>query len=119
MKDLNFVGSSRENIRVFPEEVKDNLGYALRQAQNGEKPSSAKPLKGFGGASVLEISENFRKDTYRAVYTVSFKDAVYVLHCFQKKSKHGIKTAQQDINLIKMRLKVAEEDYRINYEKGK
>ena len=91
MKDLNFVGSSRENIRVFPEEVKDNLGYALRQAQNGEKPSSAKPLKGFGGASVLEIIENFRKDTYRAVYTVSFKDAVYVRTVFKRSQNMALK----------------------------
>jgi phage-related protein len=73
-------------------------------------------LKGFGGAGVLEIIENFVGDTYRAVYTVSFKKVVYVLHCFQKKSKHGIKTPQQDIDLVKKRLKAAEEDYKANYE---
>lgn len=77
---------------------------------------SAKPLEGFGGAGVLEIIENFSGDTYRAVYTVKFEKVVYVLHCFQKKSKHGIKTSQQDIDLIKRRLRVAEEDYRVHYE---
>jgi len=76
----------------------------------------AKPLKGFVGAGVLEIIENFFGNTYRAVYTVRFEKVVYVLHCFQKKSKHGIKTPQQDIDLIKQRLKVAEEDYQANYK---
>ena len=70
----------------------------------------------FGGAGVLEIVENFDGDTYRAVYTVKFRKAVYVLHCFQKKSKHGIKTPQQDMDLIKQRLRTAEEDYKANYE---
>ena len=116
MKRLDFIGSSRKDIRAFPEEVKDDIGYALFEAQEGKKPAAAKPLKGFGGAGILEIIENFVGDSYRAVYTVSFKKVIYVLHCFQKKSRHGIKTSQRDIVLIKKRLKVAKEDYKANYE---
>lgn len=116
MKGLDFIGSSRKDLRAFPEEVKDDIGYALFEAQEGKKPAAAKPLKGFGGAGVLEVIEDFAGDTYRAVYTVSFKKVIYVLHCFQKKSKHGIKTPQQDIDLIKSRLKIAEQDYKVNHE---
>ena len=104
LKSLDFVGSSRRDIREFPEEVRQDIGYALFEVQKGGKPTSAKPLKGFGGAGVLEIIENFDGDTYRAVYTVKFQKVVYVLHCFQKKSKHGIKTPQKEIDLIKQRL---------------
>lgn len=116
MKGLDFIGSSRKDLKAFPEEVKDDIGYALFEAQEGKKPAAAKPLKGFGGAGVLEIIENFAGDTYRAVYTVSFKKVIYVLHCFQKKSKHGIKTLQHDVDLIKRRLKIAEQDYKTNYK---
>ena len=115
MKSVHFVGSARKDIQAFPEEVKDDMGYALLVAQRGGKASSAKPLQGFGGAGVLEVVENFDGDTYRAVYTVKFERIIYVLHCFQKKSKHGIKTAQQDIELVKSRLKAAEEDYKVHY----
>jgi len=90
-------------------EVKDGIGYALRIAQEGGKDSRAKPLKGFGGAGVLEVVEDFDKDTYRAVYAVKFSDAVYVLHVFQKKSRKGIGTAKHDVDLIKQRLKQAAE----------
>lgn len=116
LKKLDFIGSSREDLKEFPEEVRQDIGYAFFEVQKGRKPMAAKPLKGFGGSGVLEIVENFDRDTYRAVYTVKFRKAVYVLHCFQKKSKHGIKTPQQDIDLIKQRLKTAEEDYKANYE---
>lgn len=116
LKRLDFIGSSRKDLRSFPEEVKLDIGYALYVAQGGEKPASAKPLRGFGGAGVLEIIENHDSNTYRAVYTVRFQYVVYVLHCFQKKSKHGIKTARQDIDLIRHRLKAAEEDYRAHYK---
>ena len=88
------------------------MGYALYQAQLGTKAASARPLTGFGGASVLEIVDDFHTDTYRAVYTVRFADVVYVLHAFQKKSKRGIATPKADLDLIKRRLKVAEADYR-------
>lgn len=118
LKRVDFIGSSIEALKGFPEEVKQDIGYALFEAQRGQKPGCAKPLKGFGGAGVLEIVENFSAGTYRAVYTVRFQKVVYVLHCFQKKSKHGIKTPQQDIDLIKQRLKIAEEDYKTNYKEG-
>jgi phage-related protein len=93
------------------------IGYALYFAQIGDKHPSAKPLKGFGSAGVLEVIEDHDGDTYRAVYTVKFSGAVYVLHAFQKKSKSGIKTPQQTIALIKERLKLAEEDYKKRKEK--
>jgi phage-related protein len=87
------------------------MGYALYQAQLGLKAQSAKPLRGFRGAGILEIVEDHQGDTYRAVYTVKFSKIVYVLHAFQKKSKKGIATPKPDINLIKRRLKAAEEHY--------
>ncbi len=116
MKPLDFIGSSLRDLREFPDPVKDDIGYALHQVQEGKKPVSAKPLSGFGGAGVLEIIEDFDGDTYRAVYTVRFKKVIYVLHCFQKKSKHGIKTPQKELQLIRQRLNVAEKDYEENYE---
>ena len=115
LKRLDFVGSSREDLKEFPEEVRQDIGYALFEVQKGGKPISAKPLKGFGGAGVLEIIENFSGDTYRAVYTVKFEKVVYVLHCFQKKSKRGVATPRQEMDLVRRRLKTAEEDYRIYY----
>lgn len=115
LKAVHFVGSSREDVRAFPEEVRQDIGYALFEAQRGRKPTAAKPLQGFGGAGVLEIIERHDGETYRAVYTVQFRHVVYVLHCFQKKAKHGIKTPQQDIELIKQRLRVAERDYETHY----
>ena len=118
LKRVDFIGSSRDDLKEFPDEVKQDIGYALFEAQKGEKAQAAKPLKGFGGSGVLEIVENFSAGTYRAVYAVRFEKVIYVLHCFQKKSKHGIKTPQQEINLIKQRLKVAEEDYKCSYKAG-
>jgi phage-related protein len=110
-KPLLWVGSSLKDLRGFPEEVKDEIGFALYQAQRGLTPRSAKPLKGFTGASVLEIVDDFQTDTYRAVYTVQFADAVYVLHAFQKKSKRGVETPKGEIELVKARLKLAKEHY--------
>lgn len=107
VKKILFIGSSRKDIQAFPDEVRQDIGYALFEVQKGRKPASAKPLKGFGGAGVLEIIENYDGDAYRAVYTVKFEKAVYVLHCFQKKSKHGTATPQREIDLIKQRLKMA------------
>lgn len=118
LRPLNFVGSSWDDLRGFPEEVKQDIGYALFEVQRGETPPAAKPLKGFGGAGVLELIERFDGDTYRAVYAVRFRDVVYVLHCFQKKSKSGIKTPQQDIELVWRRLRAAEDDYMIHYRRG-
>jgi len=105
LKDLYWVGSSKKELANLPDEVVDVFGYALQLAQSGTKHLQAKPLKGFGG--VLEVVEDFRKDTYRAVYSIKFKHAVYVLHCFQKKSKQGIKTPKPNIDMIKERLKAA------------
>jgi phage-related protein len=112
IKSLVWIGSSRKDIKEFPAEVKDVMGYALYQSQIGRKALSAKPLAGFGSAGVLEIVEDHQTDTYRAVYTVKFSESVYVLHAFQKKSKKGIATPKPDIDLIKRRLRVAEEDYK-------
>lgn len=115
VRPVNFVGSALEDLREFPDAVRQDIGYALFQAQSGEKPLSAKPLKGFGGAGVLELVENYDGDTYRAVYTVKFKGVVYVLHCFQKKSRHGVSTPLADIELVKQRLRMAQQDYEENY----
>lgn len=111
LKPIRWVGSSKEDLRGFPAEARRDIGLALHFAQAGDKHPSAKPLRGFGGAGVLEVIENLAGDTYRAVYTVRFTGVVYVLHCFQKKSKQSIKTPLQDLNLIKDRLKRASEDY--------
>ena len=102
----------------FPEAVKDEIGVALSVAQFGGKHPSAKPWKG-EGAGVLEIVEDHRGDTYRAVYTVRFENAAYVLHAFQKKSPKGTKTAQTDVELVSRRLKVASEDYEARFGKRK
>lgn len=91
--------------------MKDVFGHALIIAQLGGKHEDAKPLRGYGGAGVLELVEDFASDTYRAVYTVKFADAIYVLHAFQKKSKKGIRTPQKDLDLIKERLRRAEQDH--------
>jgi len=111
IKALDWVGSSRKDLKEFPAEVRNAMGYALYQAQLGLKSASARPLTGFGGASVLEIVDDFQTDTYRAVYTVRFADVVYVLHAFQKKSKKGIATPKADLDLIKRRLRAAEKDH--------
>lgn len=106
-KPLLWVGSSEDDLYLFPLPVKRVLGFALRAAQNGEKHPQAKLLKGLGGAGVLEIIENYDGDTYRAVYTVKLAGVVYVLHAFQKKSKHGISTPRHDLDLIRSRLETA------------
>jgi phage-related protein len=109
MKPLVWVGSSLEDVREFPESVKRTVGYALYLAQAGGKHPDAKPLTGFGGAGVLEVAEDFSGDTYRAIYTVRLAGAVYVLHAFQKKAKRGIATPRQELDLIRARLRRAEE----------
>lgn len=107
-KELVWVGSSRKDLREFPPSVRRAFGIALFAAQLGETPSDAKPLKGFGGAGVLELVKFHERGTYRAVYAVRFATRVYVLHAFQKKSKHGIATPKREIDLIKERLKIAQ-----------
>ncbi|MNP17702.1 hypothetical protein D3C76_1101400 [compost metagenome] len=101
-------GNSKKDLLTLPDDVQDVFGFALHQAQEGGKHLQVKSLKGFTGAGVLEIIEDFDSNTYRAVYTVSLGDAIYVLHCFQKKSTSGIKTARHDMDLVKSRLKSAE-----------
>jgi len=118
IKGIIWMGSSRRDLKSFPAEVKDVMGYALYQAQVGLKSRSAKPLAGFGGASVLEVIEDFHANAYRAVYTVKFSELVYVLHAFQKKSKKGIATPKTDIDLIRRRFRLAEEDYKTRSVRG-
>ncbi|WP_150772437.1 type II toxin-antitoxin system RelE/ParE family toxin [Pseudomonas fluorescens] len=108
-KSLLWVGSSKKDLKQMPSDVQDVFGHALDLAQSGKKHADAKPLRGFGGAGVLELVEDFNTNTYRAVYTVSFGSSIYVLHCFQKKSTFGIKTAQHDIDLIRTRLQAAQD----------
>jgi phage-related protein len=108
LKSLQWVGSSKKDLLTMPEDVIDVFGFALHLAQVGKKHDQAKPLKGFGGASVLEVVEDHMGDTYRAVYTVKIADKVYVLHCFQKKSTKGIETPKHDLDLIRERLKAAQ-----------
>ncbi len=108
VKPLYWVGNSKKDIKLMPEEVQDMFGYALYLAQIGKKHEDAKPLKGFGSANVLEVVEDWQGGTYRAVYTVRFTTAVFVLHVFQKKAKKGIATSKHEIDLIRERLKAAE-----------
>ena len=108
---VRWIGSSLKDLKAFPRDVQRQVGGALWEAQIGRKAPFAKPLKGFGGAGVLEIVDDFDGNTYRAVYTVRFADIVYVLHAFQKKSKRGIATPRAEIDLIEQRLKRAKEDY--------
>nr|WP_234406999.1 type II toxin-antitoxin system RelE/ParE family toxin [Limnothrix sp. PR1529] len=116
LKPVEWVGSALEDVKNFPEDVRLVVGYALYLAQRGEKHPSAKPLKGFKGAGVLEVIDDFDGDTYRAIYTIRLAGVVYVLHAFQKKSKHGIATPQQEIKLIEKRLQRATEHYLSHYK---
>lgn len=111
-KPVRWIGSSRKDVRSFPQAVRLEVGHALYAAQKGQTDPAAKPLKGFGGRSVLEIVTDHRGDTWRSVYTVRFEAAVYVLHAFQKKSKTGIATPKKELDLIRQRLLDAERDNR-------
>ena len=108
LKPLFWVGSSKKDLMSLPTEVQDVFGYALHQAQIGGRHLQAKTLQGFGSAGVIEVIENTRGATYRAVYTVKLANAVYVLHCFQKKSTQRIATPKPDRDFIDERLKAAE-----------
>ena len=109
LKPLVWIRSSKDDLKKFPRTAQSHLGFALKVAQSGGKHPDAKPIKGFGGASVIEIVEDYDGDTYRAVYTVKFAEAIYVLHAFQKKSRSGIATPKHDLDLIEERLKRARE----------
>ena len=103
-KPIVWIGTSRRDLKTFPKQVRSDIGQALYTAQLGETDPATKPLKGFGGARVMEIVDRYDTNAYRAVYTVQFSDVIYVLHSFQKKSKSGIATPQKDIELIRRRL---------------
>ncbi|MES2998027.1 MAG: type II toxin-antitoxin system RelE/ParE family toxin [Pseudomonadota bacterium] len=105
MKELEWVGSSKKDLMDFPEEVIQEIGYALYLAQKGEHYSKAKPFKGCG-SGVYEIATEYDKNAYRSVYIVNLGDTIYIVHCFQKKSKRGIKTPKEEIDVIKQRLKL-------------
>ncbi|PYS13367.1 MAG: addiction module toxin RelE [Acidobacteria bacterium] len=111
-RPVRWMGSSRKDLKAFPKAVRREMGQALYAAQCGEDYPSVKVLKGFGGRSVQEIVALHDTNTYRAVYTVRFQDAIYVLHAFQKKSKKGVATPQKDIDLIYRRLAEAERLHR-------
>lgn len=116
MKPVIWIGSSKKDLRAFPPAVRRDIGYALFAAQKGETDPAAKPLRGFKGGRVVEIVERYRTDAYRAVYTVQFAeqfaDFMYILHAFQKKARKGISTPKKDIDLIRRRLREADQDYR-------
>jgi phage-related protein len=108
-KPLRWVGSAKKDLIAMPDPVIDVVGYALHLAQTGQKHGQVKVLKGFGSAGVLEVVEDYDGNAYRAVYTVRFRDAVYVLHCFQKKSHKGIETPQREMDIVRARLKLAQQ----------
>lgn len=115
MKELHWIGSSKDDLCDFPDDVRQEAGYALHLAQCGTKAHNAVPMVGFGGAKVLEVVINDDGETYRAVYTVKFQHAVYVLHAFQKKSKRGSETPKPEMNLIRLRLKAAQKHHEETY----
>ena len=112
MKPVQWIGSSKKDLKTFPKAVQRDIGQALYAAQRGEEYPCVKALKGFSGRSVLEIVALDTTGTYRAVYTVRFVDAIYVLHAFQKKSTKGIATPMKEMELVRQRLAAAEREYR-------
>jgi phage-related protein len=112
LKPIVWVRTSKQDLKRFPELAQKHIGFALKMAQMGERHPAAKPMRGFGGASVIEVVEDYDRNTYRAVYTVRFADVIYVLHCFQKKSHRGIATDRRDMELIQERLARAEQLHR-------
>ena len=112
VKPVRWIGTSLRDLRSFPRAIRIDIGHALFAAQQGKIDPAAKPLKGFGGASVLEIVASHHGNAWLAVYTVRFQDIIYVMHAFQKKSTKGIATPTREITLIKQRLAEAERDYR-------
>ena len=117
LKPVQWVDSSKSDLKRFPDAVQDRMGFAIYQAQTGLRHRNAKPLKGFG-SGVLEVVARHDGNTFRAVYTVRFERAVYVLHAFQKKARRGIATPKQELNLIRRRLRVAEQHYRNTHGGG-
>jgi phage-related protein len=121
IKPLVWISRTRADLSAFPEEVKDSIGFALYVAQQGGKHVSAKPLRGFGSAGVLEIVDDYAGDAFRLVYTVQLSGRIYALHAFQKKSKTGIRTPKSVIDLIQVRLRHASEEHALwlEHQRGK
>ena len=117
LKPVQWVGSSKSDLKRFPDAVQDRMGFAIYQAQAGLRHRNAKPLKDFG-SGVVEVVARHDGDTFRAVYTVRFETAVYVLHAFQKKARRGIATPKQELDLVRRRLRVAEQHYRNTHGGG-
>ena len=117
LKPVQWVGSSKSDLKRFPVAVQDRMGFAIYQAQAGLRHRDAKPLKGFGSA-VLEVVARYDGDTFRAVYTVRFETAVYVLHAFQKKAKRGAATPKPEFDMVRRRLRVAEQHDRDTHGGG-
>jgi phage-related protein len=120
-KPLLFVGSSKKDLRSLPDDVKDVFGSALLDAQYGDRPDGARPFGEGLPSEILKLTDDFDGDTYRAAYTVEFRECVYVLHVFKKKSKSGIGTPQPDKDLVLTRWKTAQRDYadRYGHQRGK
>ena len=117
-KPIHFLGSSKKDIRAIPEDVQDAFGSALLDAHYGDTPDGARPFGEGLPRIVMKLAEDDDGDTYRAAYTVAFPRAVYVLHVFQKKSKSGIGTPEREKDVIRARLKLAEEHYALNYRRA-
>jgi phage-related protein len=109
LKPVYWIGSSKRDLEALPCAVEDTFGYAIYLAQTGRMHCQAKALKGFGSAGVLEVVEDWNRNAYRAIYTVRFSAAIFVLHVFRKKAKSGIETPKSDIDVIRKRLKAAED----------
>lgn len=118
MKPLHFVGSSSADLKAFPDEVRSEAGFSIYLAQEGDRAINAVSLMGFGSSKVVEVVMDHDTNTYRAVYTVKFPEAVYVLHAFQKKAHRGRTTPKKEIVLVWHRLRQAEDHYRVNYQSG-
>ena len=116
MKPVYWIGSSLRDVKSLPEAVRSEVGFAVYLAQLGDKAANAVPMVGFGSAKVIEVVVDDDGNTYRAIYTIKLAKAVYVLHAFQKKSKHGIATPKHELDLIKQRLKTAEKHHKETYE---
>jgi phage-related protein len=116
IKEIVWLGSSKKDLISMPATVQCTFGYALHLAQTGDKHNQARSLKGFSSAGILEIVEDWRGNTYRAIYTIRYNSFVYVLHCFQKKSKKDVETPKEDMDIVRKRLKIAE---KIHKREGK
>lgn len=114
-KVLHWLGPTQDDLRAFPEEVRKEIGFALYLAQTGDRAPNTLTMSGFGNAGMVEVRAPYDGDTYRAVYTVQFGEALYVLHAFKKKAKSGNATPRRDLELIRHRLSFAESHYNENY----